>query len=949
MAMLNRISQIKDPLARMNRVQKLGLAVAALYLVLLPWLLLVLMSARTRPKPSEGVVIISHEAAPSPLPMIGLEGWALLTLLATAAYVGYVLHLKHRQRENSRLHAQSYDTYRLTFGTDGRCTHLQMSVALEAVYGVLRRSERERLEGAAPSVEFCVIANKDAGKSMYLRVPRGNISLVSSLRAELGNLHGSFQMTWVEQLPLKLAAPVQKQGLRVVWQGAKLAKQSAYPLASAFPKGDSPIASLVQMLSVDGQRPMAGVVIQVRAGGTLWLSQSAGEINRLKKGQAGAKAGMRDTQTAALIKALEDKRQRAQKGCFQLGRVIAFAASYDATAAKGMVDAMHNTWLIAKTRHHNEFVPTSSAVEGDLAAFEAWLSEGTVWGLSEHSNITAEELAGLVWPPRNDVVPDWAQSGSRYLPPDQAMTEGEEDEPIPAGRAPIHAPKLRRRPIIGKANWRNQGVVIGYNNRQNGLYIRVKMMMIDLIRHIYVLGITGSGKTTFLINLLLSCIAERMSAIYIEPHGDGRKFIERIPDELEDEVVLIDPERQIGENRSVTMNILATRADKSDVERVKSQVMSVFAKLIDYGQAPRSKIVVETSLDILLRTEDQPTLHEFWRFLDDKDYRAELIAKAPPGYSANWQAGIAELDDKKLEEIFGPAYTRVLSFLNNKMVASILTNPDSTINFRQLMDSRKIVVITLPDVDSDYAIGILGSMFFSRIRIDAMSRRDIPEEERVPCAVVIDEFGDFCDLEPKALAKFFSGIRKFNVALIVANQLLSQLAKLVKEVLGNTGTKVVFSISDDDAKEMAGVLKRGLTPADLTELPMGSCYIKPMVNESKRPTALIHTYDFPPTTVRSYPAARLEDGWRWVERQGLRRGTREADQKMADWISRHKGCLPKYDRILMMSTLRYAPPAVNRFATDAEFNSVVQEAEVDEYEQEQREVAAAGKIKRGFQ
>ena len=86
----------------------------------------------------------------------------------------------------------------------------------------------------------------------------------------------------------------------------------------------------------------------------------------------------------------------------------------------------------------------------------------------------------------------------------------------------------------------------------------------------------------------------------------------------------------------------------------------------------------------------------------------------------------------------------------------------------------------------------------------------------------------------------------------------------------------------------------------------------------------------------------------WVEREGLRRGTREADLKMADWISRHKGCLPKYERILMMSTLRYAPPAINRFAEDAEFSSEVREQKVEEYERAEREEAAQRKQQRGY-
>jgi len=853
--------------------------------------------------------------ATSSLPCLGTLG---LAAGASYAYWQYCQGLLTQQQTNAAQAASNYDSYRITRGAGKEIAHEAMVQVYLAIHGILQADEKTRLKGGAVTIRLAYVGNKDEGKCMYLQVPGGNIELIESLRATLRQLDSSIQVLWADSLPLQLKDDDAAGRLKVLYQGVQLTKANHLFINKDWKGVKNPLGVLVSLLNVNQEMPLAGVFIELRAAGTEWLAEGRLAVARTKAVQAQVKVGLRDKGLQQNLNEQEQSLVEADGMGFETSMMI-FAAALSEQKARSQVGAILSTWL-SKYRKQggNSFGPSGQAIVTNLAGLHQKLAAGTVWGLyhAKIATLAPSEIAGVGWiPPFEACLSDgWAVSGSQVLPALSEMVVGKARR-MPRGRAPQNRLRLVKKPTVGKSRWRYKQVQLGYNNEQNGWFTQIGMYLVDIIRHLHVLGITGSGKTTFLINLLLACIYQKIGVTYIEPHGDIRKVLERIPRKLEREVVWIDPPAQHAMGMSISINIMKTKPDKSDLPQVLSYLMGVFGKLIDFGSSPRTRIVIETSLKVLLQTVAQPTLHEFWQFLHNTDYRNELIAQAPAGYSTSWQEKLLDLDEKKLEEVLGPSYTRVLSFLNNPYIAAILTNPESTIDFRELMDERKIILITLPEANTDYAMSILGSMLFGRIRMDAFSRRDIAEEDRVLHIVQIDEFGTFSDLEPEAIEDVFASIRKYNVSFIVAHQLLRQLGALVTAVLGNTGTKVVFACSNDDGSKMADVLGMGLTGDDLVSLPMGYAYIKPMVKESKRRTMMMQTY--PPTELlaEQLRPADLEAGWQWVEQQGHSRRSVEGYRSMAGWLDRNPGAVPdRVERIQLLSSLRYCMPANDRFS-----------------------------------
>ena len=361
-----------------------------------------------------------------------------------------------------------------------------------------------------------------------------------------------------------------------------------------------------------------------------------------------------------------------------------------------------------------------------------------------------------------------------------------------------------------------------FRNQQRRFGIRLD----DRRRHMYVIGKTGMGKTTLLENMILSDIYAGHGCAYVDPHGDtAEKILDFIPSWRINDVVYFNPgdmEFPIG------FNILETVNDEQK-HLVGSGLMGVFKKIWPDVWSPRMEYIL---LNCVLALLDYPgaTLLGINRLLVDKDYRQRVIEKIrDPIVKTFWVAEFSSWSEKYATEAIAPVQNKVGQFLSASIIRNILSQVKSSIDIRNIMDSRKIFIVNL----SKGKIGednmrLLGNMLIVKMQLAAMERVDIPEADRKDFFLYVDEFQNFAT---PSFANILSEARKYRLALILAHQYIEQLDEAVRDaIFGNVGTILTFRVGSPDAMYMEKEFSPTFIPEDLSNLPKFGIYLKLMVD-----------------------------------------------------------------------------------------------------------------------
>jgi hypothetical protein len=331
-------------------------------------------------------------------------------------------------------------------------------------------------------------------------------------------------------------------------------------------------------------------------------------------------------------------------------------------------------------------------------------------------------------------------------------------------------------------------------NEHLGVVSPVRLSHEARTRHIHIIGASGTGKSSLLFNLIRQDIESGEGVSVLDPHGDlVDKILGIIPSERIGDVVLLDPS---DEDTVVPFNMLFARSD-SERSMLASDLVSVFRRLsTSWGDQLNS--VLHNALLAFLESERGGTLHDVRRFLIEPSYRAEFLKTVrDPDISYYWRKAFPLLTGNKS---VGPIVTRLDAFLSQKTLRYMVAQGENRIDFRDIMDSRKIFLAKL----SQGAIGLensylLGSLLVSKIQAEAMSRQRQDESSRQYHFLYADEFHEF--LTP-SLAQCLSGIRKYRLGLVLGHQEMQQVERNadVAGALLNAYTRVVFRVSDKDAR-----------------------------------------------------------------------------------------------------------------------------------------------------
>lgn len=367
--------------------------------------------------------------------------------------------------------------------------------------------------------------------------------------------------------------------------------------------------------------------------------------------------------------------------------------------------------------------------------------------------------------------------------------------------------------LFGEVNYRNQRKSFGIKRD-------------DRRRHMYVIGKTGMGKTTLLENLIISDILNGEGCCYIDPHGDtAEKILNFIPAHRINDVIYINPS---DTDFPIAFNVLEA-VDEKDKNFIASGLISIFKKLWADSWGPRLEYILRNSILALL---DYPgsTLLGIMRILVDKEYRAKVVEKiTDPVVRSFWTNEFSKWSDKVLQEVVSPIQNKVGQFLTNFMIRNIVGQVKSTIDLRDIMDNRKILILNLSKgrIGED-TMQLLGSMIVTKLYLAAMSRVDMPEPERKDFYLYVDEFQNFAT---ESFANILSEARKYRLNLIVAHQYIEQLPEEVSNaVFGNVGTLVCFRVGSIDALKLVPEFMPFFTEEDLVNLPAFNIYLKLMID-----------------------------------------------------------------------------------------------------------------------
>jgi hypothetical protein len=357
----------------------------------------------------------------------------------------------------------------------------------------------------------------------------------------------------------------------------------------------------------------------------------------------------------------------------------------------------------------------------------------------------------------------------------------------------------------------------------------------DRRRHMYIIGKTGTGKSEFLKEMILQDIEEGRGVCAIDPHGEFvEDILQLMPPERAEDVIYFNPsdlERPMG------MNMMEVDTEEQQ-HFVVNSIISLMYKLYDPHKTgiigPRFEHAIRNAM-LTIMTKKGTTFIELVRILTDPKYVDELLPYVKdPIVKRYWTDQIAQTADFHKSEVLDYIVSKFGKFITNKTMRNIIGQSESAFNMRKVMDDKKIFLANLSKgVLGEEDAKFLGLILVPKVLTAAMSRQDIPMDQREDFFLYVDEFQNYATED---FAVILSEARKYRLNLIVANQFVSQIEEDVKNaVFGNVGTMVAFRVGVPDANFLQHEFAPIFNEHDLTNIEKYHVYIKTIVRNEPVP------------------------------------------------------------------------------------------------------------------
>jgi len=369
----------------------------------------------------------------------------------------------------------------------------------------------------------------------------------------------------------------------------------------------------------------------------------------------------------------------------------------------------------------------------------------------------------------------------------------------------------------------------------------VPLLQADRRRHVYIIGMTGTGKTGLLLNLMHADMMAGAGFCFLDPHGDASQHIASLaPAERGQDVIYLDPS---DPTHTFAYNPLSG-VPKAERATAAANIVSSFKNIWSSSWGYRLEYILGHSLRLLLETRDQSLLG-LPRLLVDDVYRDWLVRRCQdPIVRSFWLTEYAAYDTRYRNEAIGPIQNKIGALLANPFIRTILCQNSSTLKISEVMNNGKVLVLNLSkgNLGTEPA-HLLGALLITACSQAAEARRHMAEHERRDFTLYVDEFQNFAT---ESFASVLSEARKWRLSLVAVNQQIAQLPETLQHaVFGNAGTLIAFRVGALDAKRLAGELGMN-NPTTLTQTNNHRAWIKLMRNGAPTPPRLLHALVPPP-------------------------------------------------------------------------------------------------------
>lgn len=435
--------------------------------------------------------------------------------------------------------------------------------------------------------------------------------------------------------------------------------------------------------------------------------------------------------------------------------------------------------------------------------------------------LTTNELSGLVHLPTSYVKTpqiNWVAARAFEPPSNLPIIDPDVTDAI--------VPESNLTPI-GKTNFRgtNMSFGIGPSDRR---------------RHLYVLWKTWMWKSTLLENMIIDDIRKWRWVAVIDPHWDLAEWvIWFIPKSRTNQTIIFDPS---DTDWPIAFNMLEW-VKPEHRPLVASGLVWIFKKIFWDSWGPRLEHILRNTVLALIEYPNS-TLISIPLMLTSEVFRNKVIAKiSDPVVKKFWTWEFAKMAPNQKVEAAGPILNKVGQFLSSTILRNVLGQAKNSFSIRWAMDNQKIIIVNLSKWKIwEDASALLGAMMVTKFQMDAMSRADIPEDQRVDFYLYVDEFQNFAT---DSFSTILSEARKYKLNLVMANQYIDQMQESVRgAVFGNVWSLVSFQVWYHDASILKEVLSGEISEEDLMNLKKYNIYTKQLIDGM--PCPIFSAWTFPP-------------------------------------------------------------------------------------------------------
>lgn len=711
---------------------------------------------------------------------IFLLGMALLTGALVVSWMLFVLWLRNRNREEVSL---NFVLLEIAVPKDNEVKIDAVEQMFASLFSIKRGGFWQRFESQQHlSLE---IVGKKEDIRFFISCHKNNMELVEKM---LSGIYPGAQVKQVDEYN------VFYKDTSVEFAELALKNQSFKPIKSFKELPVDPLSSLTSALAKFGDNEAAVIQIIISPSESGWSKSGFGFVSKLKKDEA-------DPEKAKFKMSPQDMEAITAK-CSKVGfltsvRLVSIAPT--SGQAKANLSNLKSTF--------SQFSGNQNGFSGNKIRFkQSFMLDflyryQNMWG--NNSVLSVDELA-TIW----------------HLPNKTIETP--------------HIFWLTAKSAPATGGFPDSGLWLGrsiYRGQERNIY----MSEVDRMKHTYIIGKTGTGKTELLKSMILQDMRAGRGLCFLEPHGDGiEELLELVPPERAEDVIFFDPSDR---DRPVGFNLLEVNS-YDEMHLVASSIINLMYKLYDPHRTgmvgPRFEHAIRNAM-LTVAMVPGATFVEVNRALTDQKYVQEILPLVKdPIVRRYWTDQIAQTSDFHKSETLDYIASKFGKFVTNKLVRNIIGQGKSGLNFRQAMDEGKIVFLKLSkgllgEEDSNF----LGLVLVPKILAAALSRQNVPKEERRPFYLYVDEFQNFATPD---FAQMLSEVRKYGMGLILANQFVSQLDEQVRDaIFGNTGTQMTYRVGVQDASILGKEFEPVFNENDLSNVPAQTIYVKTVVNGTPVP------------------------------------------------------------------------------------------------------------------